>query len=120
MESLVEWKTLKGIPVEMVSVTEAGGNANSIKNYVTNYYQTNGLTFLLLVGDEGQVPSIFIGGSASDPSYGFLAGNDSYSEIIVGRFSGSTPSHIATQVQRTVEYEKRFSGDYFNFNFRIS
>ena len=106
MNPFIEWKTLKGIPVEMVSITDAGGNASAIKNYISNYYSNNGLTFLLLVGDEGQVPSIFVGGSASDPSYGFIDGNDSYSEILVGRFSGQNPTQIATQVERTINYER--------------
>ena len=35
MNPLIEWKTLKGIPVEMVSITDAGGNASAIKNYVS-------------------------------------------------------------------------------------
>ncbi len=26
--------------------------------------------------------------------------------MIVGRFSGSTPAHIATQVERSIEYER--------------
>jgi hypothetical protein len=106
MEPLVEWKTRKGIPVEMISVSEAGGNASSIKSFITNYYQNNGLTFLLLVGDEGQVPSIYVSGSASDPSYGFIDGNDSYSEVIVGRFSGQNPAQIETQVERSINYER--------------
>ena len=33
-------------------------------------------------------------------------GNDSYAEVIVGRFSGSTPAHISTQVERTLNYEQ--------------
>ena len=106
MEPFVEWKTLKGIPLEMVGVSEAGGNANAIKNYITDYYNDNGLTFVLLVGDVAQVPSISVGGALSDPSYGFISGNDSYAEVIIGRFSGQTPSEIETQVERTIDYER--------------
>ena len=106
MEPFVEWKTYKGVPVEIVGVSEAGGSASAIKNYIINYYNTNGLTFVLLVGDEGQLPSIYVSGSASDPSYGFIEGNDSYSEIIIGRFSGQNPSQIVTQVERSINYER--------------
>ena len=106
MEPFVEWKNRKGIPTEMVSVSSIGSSSSAIENYVSDYYYDNGLTFLLLVGDIAQIPSPSISGSASDPSYGFISGNDSYAEVIVGRFSGSTPSHIATQVERSLTYEQ--------------
>ncbi|MDD3630501.1 MAG: C25 family peptidase propeptide domain-containing protein, partial [Bacteroidales bacterium] len=57
MQPFVEWKIMKGIPCEIVDVATIGNNATSIKNYVTNYYNTNGLTYLLLVGDFAQVTS---------------------------------------------------------------
>ena len=106
MEPFVQWKNRKGIPTEMVGVSSIGSSSNAIKSYVENYYSTNGLTFLLLVGDIDQIPSPLINGSAADPSYGFILGNDSYAEVIVGRFSGSTPAHINTQVERTLTYEQ--------------
>ena len=96
----------KGFTTEMVNVSDIGSNSSAIENYVDNYYYENGLTFLLLVGDIAQIPSPSISGSASDPSYGFIEGNDSYAEVIVGRFSGSTPAHISTQVERSIEYER--------------
>ena len=114
MEPFVQWKKYKGIPVEMVGVTEAGGSATAIKNFITDYYYTNGLTFVLLVGDEGQLPSVYVNGSASDPSFSFILGNDSYSDIIVGRFSGQSPGQIETQVERSINYERYpTNGDWY-------
>ena len=106
MQPLVDWKNLKGISTDMVSVSSIGSNAASISNYVENYYNSNGLTFLLLVGDIAQIPSTDVGGSASDVSYGCIQGNDFYPEVIVGRFSGNNPSEISTQVERTINYER--------------
>ena len=106
MQPFVDWKNRKGIPTEMINVAEIGLNSTAIETFVDNYYYENGLTFLLLVGDVSQIPSPSISGSASDPSYGFIEGNDSYAEVIVGRFSGSTPAHIATQVERSINYER--------------
>ncbi len=111
MQPLLDWKSRKGVPTEMVNVADIGTSSSAIENYVDTYYYENGLTFLLLVGDAAQIPSPSISGSASDPSYGFIEGNDSYAEIIVGRFSGSTPSHIATQVERSIEYERSPQSD---------
>ena len=106
MQPLVDWKNRKGIPTEMINVANIGSSSCAITSFVQDYYYENGLTFLLLVGDEGQVPSIFVSGSASDPSYGFIDGSDYYSEIIVGRFSANTPSDVITQVERSIEYDR--------------
>ena len=106
MQPFVEWKNKKGIPTEMVDVADIGGNSSSIESFVDTYYHDNGLTFLLLVGDVNQVPTPSVGGSGSDPSYGFVDGNDSYSELFVGRFSANSPTELNTQIERTLNYEK--------------
>jgi hypothetical protein len=106
MEPFIEWKNRKGIHTEIVNVSSIGVNSGSISSYVEDYYYTNGLTYLLLVGDIAQIPSPSVNGSASDATYGFIEGNDSYAEVIVGRFSGQNPSQIETQVQRSIEYER--------------
>ncbi len=110
VQPLVDWKILEGIPCEMVSVATIGNTATAIKNYVTNYYNTNGLTFLLLVGDFAQVTSATanIGGvtGAKDIEYAFVSGSDHYPEFFVGRFSAETVADVQTQVQRSIYYEK--------------
>lgn len=113
MMPYVRWKNQIGFPTEIVSVSTIGNNSTSIKNYVTNYYNTNGLAFLLLVGDAPQVATANLGNAPgglgvmySDNFYGDILGNDDYYEVIVGRFSATTTNHVATQVRRTLEYEK--------------
>ncbi|MBC8310843.1 MAG: T9SS type A sorting domain-containing protein [Candidatus Marinimicrobia bacterium] len=106
MEPFVEWKNRKGIPTEMVNVADIGGNSSSIESFVDTYYHDNGLTFLLLVGDINQVPTPSVGGSGSDPSYGFVDGNDAYAELFVGRFSANSPTELITQIERTLDYEQ--------------
>ncbi|MCJ7571359.1 MAG: C25 family cysteine peptidase, partial [Candidatus Thermoplasmatota archaeon] len=106
MQPLVNWKNMKGVPTEIVNVSVAGGTATNIKNYIVNYYNTYGLTFVLLVGDIAQVPTLTVSGSASDPSYGFISGSDSYPEVFVGRFSAQNAIHLNTMINRTLNYEK--------------
>lgn len=106
MQPFVDWKNDEGIPTEMVSVTTAGGTAAGIQSYVANYYNTNGLTFLLLVGDAAQCPTLSSNGGGSDNMYGYITGGDSYQEIIIGRFSAESTTHVTTQVNRTINYEK--------------
>ena len=106
MLPFVEWKNMKGVPTEMVNVSTIG-NANAIKTYISEYYNTNGLTFVLLVGDAAQVPTYYPDGyTASDPSYAYIVGSDHYADLFVGRFSAENVEQVDTQVQRTVEYER--------------
>lgn len=122
MEPFIEWKRMTGIPIEMVDVATVG-NSTQIKAYVDNYYNTYGLTFLLLVGDAEQVPTHAYGGvSASDNSYGFISGDDSYAEVFVGRFSAETPAQVTTQVERVIHYEKNplTSTDWFTHQVGIA
>lgn len=109
----VRWKNIIGFPAEVVTTTTTGSTATAIKNYVVNYYNTKGLAYLLLVGDHTEVPTYSYGAAPgglgtmySDNYYGDILGNDMYLEVIVGRFSATTTSHVQTQVTRTIEYEK--------------
>ncbi|MFH1689848.1 MAG: C25 family cysteine peptidase [Candidatus Eisenbacteria bacterium] len=106
MEPFVEWKTQMGIRCEMVSVTTAGVTAPAIQSYVQDYYDTNGMAFVLLVGDAAQVPSLSANGGPSDPSFSLVAGSDTYPDLFVGRFSAETVPQVETQVLRSIEYEK--------------
>ncbi|MCD4830025.1 MAG: T9SS type A sorting domain-containing protein [Candidatus Cloacimonetes bacterium] len=104
----VEWKVQKGFDVEMVDVTTLGTTATDIKNYVQAQYddpQIN-LTFLQLVGDAAQIPTFTSGNGGSDPSYSLLEGTDTYPDIFVGRFSATTVTHVNTQVERSIHYER--------------
>ena len=104
MVPFVQWKNLKGIPTEMVNVSTIG-NAAAIKTFIADYYTTNGLTFVLLVGDAAQVPVNYLSGVASDPSYGYIVGSDHYPDLFVGRFSAENVAQAETQANRTITYE---------------
>lgn len=105
MIPFVQWKNMKGVPTEMVKVSQIGG-AYAIKTYISDYYYDNGLTFVLLVGDVQQVPTLYAVGGASDPSYSYIVGYDHYPDLFVGRFSAQNTGQVETQVERSIEYEK--------------
>ncbi len=108
MQPFIDWKTKRGLTVEMVNVSTIGTTAAAIKTYVANYYNTHNLKYLLLVGDAAQIPTNQGGtlGGPSDNAYGYILGNDHYQEIFVGRFSAENIAQVQTQVQRSVEYEQ--------------
>jgi hypothetical protein len=105
MQPFVEWKKMKGLPTEIIGVSTIGG-ANEIKAYIQNYYDGPGLTYVLLVGDVAQIPTLTAGYSASDPSYSYVAGSDHYPDLFIGRFSAQNSDQLNTQVERSIEYEK--------------
>ncbi|MBI5219900.1 MAG: T9SS type A sorting domain-containing protein [Bacteroidia bacterium] len=105
MQPYIQWKKQKGIPVEIVDAVNFSG-ANDIKAYVENYYNTKGLTYLLLVGDAAQIPPYPAAIGPSDNYYGYILGNDHYTEVFVGRFSAEAVPDVETQVERTLKYEK--------------
>ncbi len=104
MQPFVSWKIQKGMKTTMVDVTQIG-NQVAIKNYVQDFYDENNLSYLLLVGDAQFVPTITLTSGHSDNAYGYLAGNDSYPEVFVGRFSAESVADAQTMVQRVIDYE---------------
>jgi hypothetical protein len=105
MQPFIDWKIKKGIQVTMVDVATTGVTASQIKAYIQNFYASHNLKYVLMVGDVQQIPTMIASGGASDPSYGYLSGNDSYPEVFVGRFSAQSVADVVTQVQRSVQYE---------------
>ena len=105
MQPLVDWKNKKGIHTEIVGINEVGSSTSSMQSYINDYYYENNLTYLLLVGDINQIPTHIVNGAASDPSFGFINGDDSFAEVIVGRLSANNPGELQTQIDRTLDYE---------------
>lgn len=106
MLPFIEWKKQRGINVEMVDIASIGNTSAAIKSYVANYYNSNGLTFLLLVGDAQHITPYPSSYGDCDNCYGYISGSDSYPELFVGRFSAENETEVSTQVNRTLKYEK--------------
>lgn len=106
IKPLAEWRTQTGIKTEIVE-SETFTGAESLYNFVKEYYYKSGnLAYLLLVGDNRQIPAFMLPYGASDNYFSYLAGNDHYPDILVGRFSAETVQDVEVQVKRTLQYEK--------------
>jgi len=103
---LADWRNQIGVPTTLVGLSTVGSTADDIKSYIQNAYDTDGIAYVLLVGDDEQMPYPVDGTQSADPVYSLLAGSDNYPEIFVGRFSAETLDQVATQVERTIEYER--------------
>lgn len=111
MQPFVRWKNQKGIPCEMVLKSAVGALASDVENFVQTYYGTHPtLKYVLLVGDNAQIPASTTSYGHSDNSLGYLVGTDSYPEVFVGRFSAQTNTHVQTMVNRAIKYEKTPAG----------
>ena len=106
MQPFVNWKLEKGINAVIVDVATIGNTTTAIENYISTYYTTNGLANVLLVGDAAQITTNTVSGGGADNLYGYLSGSDHYPEVIIGRFSSQSVADVATQVKRSVFYEK--------------
>ncbi|MCP4149496.1 MAG: PKD domain-containing protein [bacterium] len=105
MADFVTWKEGIGYDVDLVDYSTIG-SSSALATYVQNYYDTNGLAYLLLVGDHAQVPTSGTTAGDSDNNYGYVSGSDHYLDIFVGRFSAESSADVQTQVDRTIYYER--------------
>lgn len=110
LEPLVTWKRQMGIHTTVVPVSEIGSSeADAVYTFVKNYYAEHGITYLLLVGDENAIkPQMRPSGGGSyscDNCFGYMAGDDHFSEIMVGRLHAATPTQMRIMVNRNLEYE---------------
>ncbi len=81
---------------------------SNVKDTVKSAYENNkNILYVQLVGDWADIKSDTLNdGSPMDPMLGRVVGSDYYPDIIIGRFSANDASHVATQVDKAVRYEK--------------
>jgi hypothetical protein len=109
MQPFVDWKNYKGIPTSMINVSEIG-DVDQMEQYIEERYYEDGIAYVLLVGDIDEIDAIRRNegagsNSPSDNTLSFVAGNDAYPDLIIGRFSAENTSHVQTMVNRTIAYE---------------
>lgn len=111
LEPLLTWKRQSGVHTTLVPVSEIGGSdAATVNNFVKNHYTSEGITYLLLVGDENAIVSEMrlSGGTpySCDNCFGYMDGDDHFNEILVGRLHASDEAQLKIMVNRILEYEK--------------
>jgi hypothetical protein len=108
---LLSWKRQTGIHTTLKTIEEIGANdAVAIRTFIQEYYETDEITFVLIVGDENQVISEMRpsgGGMYScDNCFGYMNDDDHIQDVLVGRLHASNPEQLAVMVNRILEYEK--------------
>ena len=116
LQPLVQWKTRKGFEVIEAYTNDpnVGSTTTSIHAFIKDMYDNATAsdpapTYLLIVGDDGEVPS-FAGSTGShhaDMYYcEFDGGGDFYPEMYYGRFSATIPEEVEVQVNKTLTHEQ--------------
>lgn len=114
LQPLVDWKTRKGFMVVEAYTNDplVGNTTASIHAFIKDMYDNATAsdpapTYLLIVGDEAQVPSFDNGQHLSDMYYcEFDGGGDFFPEMYYGRFSATNSGEVEAQVNKTLTHEQ--------------
>jgi len=109
IDPLVQWKTIKGLPVEVHMTSELESvTFQKIKEFIADKYANaeGGLDYVLLVGSYTQLPpGNGINDTPTDHLYTTLEGNDYFPDIVIGRLAVRNTDQAAIAVNKMVDYE---------------
>jgi len=105
MASFVTYKNGAGLATSIVPVSSVGTTYTAIKNYIANEYNANGISYVLLVGDEADIPGYTGYGFFSDYYYSLLEGSDEYADIAIGRFCVKNATQVDNMVNKSITFE---------------
>jgi len=116
LQPFISWKNKKGISTELI-ITDSISTFSQYQNLIRNYYYKNKNSYVLLVGDSIDIPQRHSFAPSdnsyltSDNAYGYIVGNDSYPEVIIGRLTANSVANISNQIQKIIGYERRTTND---------
>ncbi len=113
LQPWINWKIQKGFDVNVVTTAQAGSNYNAIQSYVQNLYNTGVSqgatpTFVILVGDTGQIPGKTSGNATqkvTDLYYGSVDG-DYFPDMFYSRMSAENTNQVTAIVNKILQYEQ--------------
>ncbi len=111
MELFRVFKEQQGFRVTMAAQSETGTTATDIRNFIADFYASNSLEYVLLIGDvDGayRLPAFSYGpeNDVSDLPYVLIEGgaDDYYPEAFIGRWPVDTIQELAKLISRTMAY----------------
>ncbi|UCE66068.1 MAG: T9SS type A sorting domain-containing protein [Candidatus Zixiibacteriota bacterium] len=111
LQPFIEWKIKKGFNVITAYTDDIGYSNTAIKSYIQGIYNNSNPpadplpSFVLLVGDDQQIPAFSYSEHISDLDFCEFTG-DHNPEIYYGRFSAQGPALLQPQINKTLEYEQ--------------
>lgn len=106
LEPLRDWKIKSGIQTTIVPTSTAGSTAAAIKTYITNFYNTHNLAYVLIVGDHTQFPYFTLSGNTADNYFTEVVGGDNYPDLLLGKLSAENVDQVTVQVNKFIGYDQ--------------
>lgn len=111
IQPYITWKREMGYTVQ----TQQVATGTNVKTTILNAYNANtNILYVQLVGDWADIKSDTTARAPMDPMLGRVVGTDYYPDLIIGRFSASTTTHVTTQINKAINYEKATSGTWYD------
>ncbi len=104
VQPLADWYHRVGLKPIIRPISEVGATQAAVMTEITNYYNTEGIEFVLLVGELEQIP---LGQTSPDPgdyTYQLLEGGDNYADVACGRFYTDDPDTVSHIIARIFNY----------------
>ncbi|UCG61661.1 MAG: T9SS type A sorting domain-containing protein [Candidatus Zixiibacteriota bacterium] len=99
------WKNTQGLTTQVVPISQVGNKVDDFKAFIADEYFSNGISYLLLVGNEMDIPAEKMLGIFSDYMYTCIEGDDYYADIAAGRFCVNNETHVDNMVNKSVTFE---------------
>ena len=114
MQPWLTWKTEKGFILDVNYTDNIGTTASAIKTFITNKYnqgvaEGQAPTFVIIVGDQNQVPQSQMGGAThkvTDLYYYAVSGNDYFGDMFHSRFTCETVQEFQNVINKSLMYEQ--------------
>ncbi len=120
LEPFIDWKNRQGFPVEVKTLGTGFSTPQEIKSYVQQLYTSDGLEYVLMVGDAypnggnnggpDEVPMYWWAPSGEDPSYSDAwytcldGADDHYADLAIGRFTYDNLAELELQINKTLAH----------------
>ena len=113
-QNWVNWKKQKGIYTTVYTTATTGTTASNIKTFIRNQYNSDAPTFVVIVGDSGDVPASQTGSATSkvtDLYYSSTTDSDLYPEMFCCRMPISSTTELTNLLNKTLTYEQYTMSD---------
>ena len=113
-QNWVTWKKQKGIYTTVYTTATTGTSSSAIKTFIRNCYNTDAPTFVVIVGDTGDVTYSLSSSTTSkvtDLYYSSTTDSDLYPEMFLSRMPISSTTELTNLINKIMTYEKYTMSD---------
>ena len=108
-QNWVKWKKQKGFYTTVYTTNDTGTTSASIKAFIRNLYNTEAPTFVVIVGDTGNVTYSLSSSTTSkvtDLYYSSTTDSDLYPEMYLSRMPVSSTTELTNLLNKIMQYEQ--------------